>query len=126
MKTQFASSSFYTAVSVIKSNTALYKAAFILQLAAVAWSIVWTVACTWAIKAEGIWVGLFFLVSYFWVSIIIVVKIILVFISYFFSRLHLLAFVVASSCQQVEEVLKVGFWALLLRQLVLMLLVSVF
>lgn len=64
----FAASSFYTAVSVIKSNIALYKTAFILQLAAVAWSIVWTVACTWAISAAGIWVGLVFLVSYFWVE----------------------------------------------------------
>jgi len=72
-KPQFAASSFYTAVSVIKSNIALYKAAFILQLAAVAWCIVWTVACSWAISAAGIWVGLVFLVSYFWVSIIIIV-----------------------------------------------------
>ncbi|KAL3773020.1 hypothetical protein ACHAW5_000985 [Stephanodiscus triporus] len=62
----FAASSFYTAVSVIKSNFALYKVAFIIQLAAVAWCIVWTVACTWAISAAGIWVGLVFLASYFW------------------------------------------------------------
>ncbi|KAL3826428.1 hypothetical protein ACHAXA_011237 [Cyclostephanos tholiformis] len=62
----FVGSCFYTSVSVIESNTALYTAAFLLQLAAVVWCIVWILACTFVIKATGPWFVLPFLISYFW------------------------------------------------------------
>lgn len=74
LKSQSVASSFYTSVSVIESNTALYTAAFLLQLAAVAWCILWVLACTFVLKETGPWFVLLFLISYLWVSIIMIVS----------------------------------------------------
>lgn len=64
----FIGASFTTAVEVIKSNAGLIFSAFTLQLWAISLAIVLLVSCTWAVNNIGLWIVIFFLMSYFWIE----------------------------------------------------------